>query len=524
MADIESGRYSRRQVLGMMGAAGIGAAGLSACDVSTDSGGDGGGGNAGAGNTDVKLEFPDSGVKIPSEKLTFGWMDSGDLKAMFEEPFFRAYEKKHSNVTIDYQPSAWDRINEAIPLAVKNESAPDVFAVPNNVPVQVAVNEGWIQPIDDLIPDFEEWKSKFPPNAFINGVHIFNDKTYTWPMSGSKRYSYMLMVNPSHMQAAGVDPVSERLTWTSFREACKKVTEAGKGNYYGLLTSGAQLANIALGLAVAAGLPAIGGMNMKTGEYVYNADEVVEAFELLLAIRDDKSIFPGYLSLDDASARGQMPQGVAGMIFDGPWDIPKWPATNPDFKFDIAYPPTGDDKTEYTVPYNEQGANFAYVFAKSKYAEIAGDMFSYMGSLEGQINIVTLSEGNLASVMPEANEQANKSKNIDPLATKAIDIAETLLRIAPMAQVRDPESAKVILEMEPVSPSWVEIGEGIFSDQIGDVRKALTEFNDASEKNLDDAIAAAKKKGAQIDRDAWVFPNWDRNKDYTAADYETLPN
>lgn len=124
----------------------MGGVGLAACKVSTDSDT----GNESAADPRI-IEPPDSDVEIPATDITHAWLDSGDLKAMFGEPLFKAYEEKHSSVSIDYQPSPWDRINEVVPLAVRNNSAPDVFALPNNVPPQVAVNEGWVQPIEDLV-------------------------------------------------------------------------------------------------------------------------------------------------------------------------------------------------------------------------------------------------------------------------------------------------------------------------------------------------------------------------------------
>lgn len=515
---------SRRRLLGHLGLAGLGVAGLSACDVSTDTG-------SNEGNEDgpeFKFEdIPDSGAAIPKEDVTLSWVDSGDLKAMFEEPFFAAYQEKYPNVTVDYQPSSWDRINETIPVAVRNNKAPDVFAVPNNVPVQVAVNEGWIQPIDDIVPDFEDWKNGFPEGSFISGVHVFDGKTYTVPLSSSKRSAFLQIMHTPYVEEAGYDP-SARLTMSELREACKKITKTGDGEYYGLMIDGDELGPTALEFARLLGLPVMNvdagvwrGLDHRDGEFKYNSPEVVEAFEVLQAIMSDGSFFPGFMGMDDATARARFPQKVAGIFFDGPWAIPQYQRESPDFVFDVGMPPMGDDKTEHVVPYFELGLNGSFVSANTDVPGVIGDMFHYLGSVEAQANIVVYSQGNLASVIPEANEQASKSTELNDQAVKAVNASNDLLRMAPDARVRNPDAAQVILEFKPVVPTIIEIGEGVFSGDM-DLTAELRKLDDASNTAFDKAVKAAQAKGAKVSRDDWVFPGWDPAQDFTSKMYEEL--
>lgn len=516
------GELSRRRLLGLTGGF-VGAGLLGGCQISTEtdpSGASGGGGQ------DAKLKLPDSGARIPDRDIEFQWMDSGDLKGLFHKPLFEAYQQKHPNVTIDYQDSSWDTINESIPLAVRNKRAPDVFQLPENVPVQTAVNERWIRPIDELVPDFEQWKGRFGEDMFLEGVHVFDGKTYTWPLTASKRLSKMVMFDPEYLRRADVDPIAERFTWTSFRQACKKITRQGDGDYYGLMAAGDAMAGIAINLARLAGMRCLDEatpFDFRTGEYVANSPELVAAFELLLQLKSDGSFFPGFLGLGDADSRARMPNRVAGMIFDGPWDIPEWQATNPDYEFDIALPPYGDDEKTHCLGYQENGVNFMYVSVNTENEAVVGDLFAYMGSVEGQTQMVLLSEGNLTSVIPAANEAADEQRDeLDPLAVKAIAYADELMRIAPKVESRNPDISMVQLQMDPVSPTLTEIGEGVVSGKITDIGRALRDFDDQAERNLDRAIEAARKQGAKISRDDWVFPNWDPSKDYTPDDYEAL--
>src|SRR5690606_10419087 len=105
------------------------------------------------------------------------------------------------------------------------------------------------------------------------------------------------------------------------------------------------------------------------------------AIELLMAINDDGSIFPGSMSLSEAEARAQFPQGVAGMILEGPWNIPQWQTDHPDFSFGLVSQPVPNSGEALPMTYEETGSNQLWIYADSPYKEIAGDMFSYIGSV-----------------------------------------------------------------------------------------------------------------------------------------------
>src|SRR5690606_6530839 len=116
--------------------------------------------------------------------------------------------------------------------------AHDIFALPQDVEAAQAVAEGWVAPLDDIIPNFEEWKARFPVGSFMDGVHVFDGLTYTFPQTSSKRYATMLFANADIMEQAGYDLATQRLTWDEYREAARKVTEQGQGQYFGVIWGG----------------------------------------------------------------------------------------------------------------------------------------------------------------------------------------------------------------------------------------------------------------------------------------------
>ncbi len=472
------------------------------------------------------ITITDSGVQLPTEDVTFRWIDSGDLKALLYRAYFEAYHAAHPNITIQYDPLPWSEIAEIVPLGVRNGDAHDVFAMPQEIPFAQAVQEGWVAPLDDIIPNFQAWKERFPLGAFVDGVHVFNGKTYTFPVTSDKRYSTLTFYTPTLMQAAGYDPAAKPLTWDEFRDAAKKITDAGQGQSYGLIIGGksiAQFSNFVRNLARMAGRPASGGdIDWKTGEYVYASDEYIAAVELLLAINADGSIFPGALSLGEVDARSRFPTGVAGMLLSGPWDIVNFQLDNPDFAFNISSQPVPNGSETGVITYEENGANLNWVFAQSPNKAIAGDMFSYIGSEEGQIAIMAATRGNLRSLFPEAARIAQETLTLDPIADTALKLFESQIRLGPMIAVRNPETVKVNFELRPLTPNLGEVVQGIFAGQLSDPRAAMQDLQDRANAELDRAIKAAQDKGAQVSRQDWVFPNWDPARDYTEDMYAAL--
>lgn len=507
-------RLSRRRALASVG--GIGLAGvLAGCKVQVS------GEDAGSGGSPPSLTIPDPEVSLPTGQVKLRWMDTGLRKSFFEKPVFKAYQAKHDNIQIEYTGVGFPQVNKVIPLGIRNGTAPDVFTKPNNVPAVTAIEEGWVRPAQELIPNFEEWKSTFPDGVFVPGGHVFDGKLWSVPISRSKQVSYVFDYDVEYLQQAGVDDPDKQLTsWDQLRDVAKKITQNGKGKYYGLLATKTNNQLIS-GLAQASGW--LGGMNHKTGEYEYNHDLVLQAVELALAMRDDGSFFPDYGSLEQVDARGRMPNRVGAIFIDGPIGYLDWRSKAPDWKFGVKKMPTKDGSTDYVLPYTGNGTNATWVYKDTKNPEVIGDLYSYMTSMEGQIQMVLLTKGQLTPLYDEVLERADVQSILDPAAKKAQALAEELCRLAPQPVVRNPAIADVELKTKTIHPDFEDILEGTFTGQVKDYKQALAQLDSTLNANLDKAIAAARQKGADVSRDDYVFPNWDPTKDYTTKDYQSLP-
>ena len=509
---LDKHKVSRRQMIKLMGATGAGTFLLSQLGHYAEA---------------QDITIPDSGAMLPTDDTTLRWVDSGDQKAVFFKAFFDAYQAAHPNIKVAYDPLPWNEIAQVVPLGIRNGTAHDVFQLPLSVSGAQAVSEGWVQPLDDVIPNIEEWKAKFPAGVFLPGITDFGGKTYSLPFTSAKRYGTHLLYNKEMMAQAGYDPENESLTWSTFREAAKKITEQGNGAYYGFIMGGNQInrwADITRNLARMAGAVGGGGgqvtsdINFLTGEYQYSSEEYIAAVELLLQLRDDGSVFPGMMSINAPQARAFMPQGAAGMILQGPWNIPQWERENPEFDFGIASGPQPDAGDVWPLTISEGGSNALWIFKDSPNAAVAGDIFHYLGTVEGQTQWANLVGAADAPVLPEALGNADLS----PRAEQALKMFNEQIRVGPNPVVRNPDIVQVTLELRTPEPSFAQVVQGLYAGELTDVAAQMNDLQERYTAELERAIEAANAKGASVSRDDWVFPNWDPREEYGAANYEEL--
>lgn len=512
---VRPGSIARRTLLGSaVAAATLGVAG---CQVDT------GTGDPRPGDDSVgRIDFPDYSTTV-EESGTLGWLDSGDLKSIYEKAVLDALTVKYPKIKNDYQGTGWETIQQVLSVGMRNNSAPDVFQLPPEIPPQTAIAQKWVRPIEDLIPDFDTWRKNWPDTALIPGVHVFDDVLYNYPLNSSRRIDKLMFVDSANLKKAGYDdPIAQIKNWDDIHAALTKVVESGST---GLLVAGDGLAPTVAALATSVGWSGSSngwsGLDMKTGEYAYDAPEVLQAFEFLQKLVTDKLVVPGFLTLADKDAREQFPAGQYGMMFVGPYSLPAWKKAAPDWKFAVGQLPSRD-ASDYVVPFAETGANSVWVNAKSDVPNAIGQVLAYMGSPDGQKNMVIHSEGNLESLQSAANESADREAQLDPNAKLCSDLARTIMRAIPQVEIRNPDVAKVKLALKPVTPIWKDLMAGLFTGELKNPEAQFAKYNSALNQALDTAIAAAKKKGSTVTRDDFAFPNWDPNTDYTAADYKQL--
>jgi len=472
------------------------------------------------------IVIPDTGAALPTGDVTFRVMSQGPgPRTPFYEAFFAAYGEAHPNISFQFEELPNDQIAQILTIALQDGEAPDLFfpaGAASNIGQAVAA--GWLAALDDIIPDFETWKSRFPAGVFLDGITVFDGKTYTFPLGSSKRYGTLLFYNPEYLEQAGLDPSASPFSWQQFREAARTLTEQGGGQYFGLAMGAepAVLADIINNFATSAGAAGgatLGGhIDWGTGEYTFTNDEYLAAIDLLLGLQADGSILPGALSLTQREAETNVTRGTAAMTLDGPWVIARWQEQSPDFSYGLAGQPTPDSGTFAPIGYPPGGANYHVVSSGSELQSVAGDILAIWGSPEGQAAFQSIVGGSLLAIFPEAQANAD----LDAQSQNSIAVFDEQMRLHPDPRVRRAGVGQVYVEHQGLQPNFGQVLQGLLSGQISDPQVAMQDLKDRADAELDRSIEAARNNGAEVSRDDWVFPNWDPGQDYTDADYEAL--
>lgn len=509
-------RISRRRMLHALGIGGAGLA-LAAC----------GGGSTGAKPTDNAnlnnakvFDIPDAPAGFPKGAVELRWVDSGDQKKVFFDAFFPALQQKFSNVTVKYDGTDWNTIQQEITLGFRNGTAPDVFQMPPLVTPGQAVKSGWLAPLDDFVPNWPKVKAAFPAGTFASGVTDFGGKTYGYPWTSNQRQAYGLLYNTAYLHQAGYDP-TKIMSWDEFRTAARKVTKQGAGKYYGFILGIAQhgviSGNVNTQAQMAGGIGTLGyagpvPFDWKTGNYALTSDIVQEATELLLAMKSDGSIFPDSISYDNPHARGAFPNGVAAMILQGPWNIPAWLKANPSLKFGMSLPPQKDPKNFYPLPYGPGGSNTWYVEARTTKDQraVIGQIFAYLGTLKGQTEWADFD----GAGDPPQFKQVVEHAQMDPISKHALQLGYDHTVIQPDPTLKTQNYATYNEFWKAPSPDWDQTLVGLYTGQKKGVKATLKALQDSYEKSMDDAIAATKQQGVNISKDDFKFSNWDPRKPY----------
>ncbi|WP_127902906.1 ABC transporter substrate-binding protein [Solirhodobacter olei] len=467
---------------------------------------------------------------LPPANGPVRWLDTGDQKGIFIKKYLTEFGKAR-DVKVVYDGLPWKQLNTVVPLGISNNSAPDTFNLPQTLEPAVAISEGWLQPFDDYIPDFENWKKAFPDGAFVEGINVFGGKTYGFTFSTNRRFENAVLFDQKMMNEAGYDKIGadQALTFSEMRDAAKKITKNSKGKAFGFIIGGSQVqrwGDVATMLAQRGGAPVgfrglIEGLNLKTGEFAFDDDAYVAGVELLLGMRDDGSVFPGSLTIIAPQARSFITQGAAGMIIQGPWNIPIWEKKVPNWNFGVSPGPAPDKaamENPVWVGQLPSSTNMMWLNAKAKNPAYVGDFDHWFGSMAGQIAYAEIGSCGDPAIFPEASKKADLSKR----AHAMLAMAEKYVRISPNPFVRNPELGKVAAVYIAPTPTLSQTVQGLFAGQLKGVKETLKKLSDAQNKALDAAIAKAKSQGAKVSRNDFVFADWNPKTDFGPADYAKL--
>ena len=235
------------------------------------------------------------------------------MKSLVDE--FNNTQGKELGVKIVYSVKEGDYA-QTLDLAIASNQAPDMFLC---FSTQKYAENGDIIALNDIKGGQEYIDSIFDEEAKRVFITSFDGKTYKVPYYVN---TFGLIYNEDMFKAKGLvdDEGNAKApeTYDEFVEYAKKLTDKDK-NEYGLILPFKSTNAYSHFLNMTFASRGEKGYNPITGEYDYTVVE--PAFDTLLKMKNNGSIYPGEESLDNDMARALFGEGKIGMIFGGSYDV-----------------------------------------------------------------------------------------------------------------------------------------------------------------------------------------------------------
>ncbi|MBC7234600.1 MAG: extracellular solute-binding protein [Chloroflexi bacterium] len=467
--------------------------------------------------TRVVEKVVEKAVPAPAEKVVIRYWLPPTTEQAYREKMIKEFMDLNPEIEIKMDGADPSKYNEATQLLFKGGTPPDVFWK-FNLSMPEMLDNNMIQPYPEDAQNYI--MGAYPKSMFLEGINTWEGKLYGfWPV-GPKTATRVLYINNKLLDAAGIEPPK---TWGEFREAAKKLTEAGKGQSYGLIIGGkspwdytALVGILATTAGPMAGVDENTCMDWTAARMTIGDDYLVAALKLCLDMQQEGSLFPGFSTISHTEARAGLANGWAGMYLGGWWDAGAYNTQFPDFDYSIMTPPINDAGR---MGYNH-GSTFIDRVYVSKEAKHLDAIAKFLKFKFGPAYQRGWARNGWFTTLPEANEPDNIA---DPKVQALFKISEDI-RTVPEPIARNAQQAKVTAERKALHPNWGELLGGAFTGQVSldDYRVQSKDYADKWRAELERAINEVKGRGVNVSIDDWIFPNWDPNKDYTTDMYGAL--
>lgn len=438
-------------------------------------------GQSGVGSVE-KVHTPET------EKVVLNVVDWSDSTKAAREKLNAKFMEDHPNVTVNYTTLTQAQFNETMLSGIRSGNAPDLFPLPSTVTFSTAVNEGWFIPLNLYLDD--TFFADIQPEFLTQNITMKGEDIYLLPESVDIPSS-MIFYNKTLLKEVGVTKDVKQMDWETFREVCKKVTENGKGKYYGIITSGAQKNRMDIELRafaeVAGGkLGQAGQIMLEHGENTFASPEVLSAFDFYQSLSDDKSFHPDTGALSAPEARKLFGEGKAAFIMQGSWCIPIWEKENPDLDFGVMKVPMPKGmENEKTIRPFAKG--WMGISSSSKYPDVAAEYLRYLYSYEYQQQL--MSQGGFISIRKDLGEADIENETMRLYYRCAHE--QSFSYQNPVAENENIELVYSVIQ--PVVPDFGDIAASIFSGRKV-YQTDLKKYAQQMQQNLTRAVDSVSKK------------------------------
>lgn len=434
---------------------------------------------------------------------TVTWWDEFQPLQALEQKTFDAYTRAHAGTTIDYTVYDPSSLGSALQLAQQSGQLPDVFTNGFGVPDLALVDNGWVQPIELSA----EARARFG-DTLVEGLHLFDGKLYSFPLFTARQHATLSWFDRRTVERAGGDPDEGPRTWDEYRAVARRITRQGDAHgWIEGLTLTDRMRQHVVDLATGAGADLCftessadtpGVADARTGEYPYDGEAFVQAFEFLGAMVRDGVMFPSSTSLDVRTARARWAGGAAALFLDGPWNAGVLNAQFPDFlaRTGVGAMPTPDGMARAVN--GPPGGSF-WLARTSSDPQAVNDILTTMTTDAYATGMAG------AMDQPPRDVDAVADADVPELYKRAVRLMQDSVRIAPSPIARNPAVGAVLSEMNQVRPTLGEITQGYLGGNVDDVKAELTSYTSRLSTERDRAIAVVRQRGRDVSVDDWRF-------------------
>ncbi|HID86559.1 MAG TPA: extracellular solute-binding protein [Anaerolineae bacterium] len=293
----------------------------------------------------------------------------------FNEKVIPAFEEKHPNIKVEAQAVPYDVFRRKLLTAIAGGTAPDVIRS-DIIWVPELAEMGALVALDELMPDFDEYKDKVFPGPL--STNYWKGHYYGLPLDTNTR---ILMWNKEMYEAAGISEPPK--TIDEFLEACKKIKALGEDKY--CFADGGTY-----GWAVLPWIWSFGGditdPDLTTATGYINGPNTMAAYEFLKELLDEGYLHPGILGGGVDTAGGYARDEIANLL-EGPWMPAIFEAQFPEKEIHWSLMPVGKGGSISVV-----GGEDIVMFQQSKHKEEAAEFIRFMLSPEVQLTMAEVGQ------------------------------------------------------------------------------------------------------------------------------------
>lgn len=397
------------------------------------------------------------------------------------------------------------KLKEALMLAHRTGSCPDVFSQVFGNQTKAMYDEGWFSP---LAVD----ASALPPyiqDSLFEGYTMFDGKVYSFPTMSINH------VAPLWYLTNVVSPNQIPRTFKEAREIAQKITKDSGGSVYGFVVpiGFTERMNATFeDMMMASGSP--GWIDWNTGAYQYDSQTAQDVFQFFVDLWDDGSILPASVNLNMRSARERWAAGEAAFLIDGSWNVGVVKSSFPEVLnyVDVAEPIRKDASRPYWIYKTPPQASFFISSNSDCVKEATQTLLQFMG----KDYYIGLAEN---MDQPPLDLSVVEEANVHPSYKKVCEMFAKTMLYRPDPLLKNLDVAKVTTEMRDIHPNPAEIYQGYCSGAISDWKTELKKYNAAMTMERDRAIKKVKGEGYNVSLDDWIFPNFVYGRNFSSDMY-----